>query len=89
MLDSVEAQVQARQIGQLVEAFDMADKVVIQVDFFQSAAEVWREFNAGDVVLTEAYFLSRKYALVKAQRKILGSFYLELRKPFEFQCRNG
>jgi hypothetical protein len=57
MFDPVEAQVQARQVSQLVEALDVANEIVVQVEFFQSGAEVWREFNARDVVLTEAYFL--------------------------------
>lgn len=59
MLDAVEAQVQAREVGQLVEALNVADEVIVQVEFFQIGAEVFGEFNARDVVLTEAYFLSR------------------------------
>jgi hypothetical protein len=40
MLDPVEAQVQARQVCQLVEALDVANEIVVQVEFFQSGAEI-------------------------------------------------
>lgn len=54
MFNLVEAQIEQRQIGQVVEAFDVTDQVVVEIEFPEGCAEGGGEFDAADLVLAEA-----------------------------------
>lgn len=54
MFNLVEAQIEQRQIGQVVEALDVTDKVVVEIEFPEGCAEGGGEFDAADLVLAEA-----------------------------------
>ena len=53
MLDLVEAQIEACEMYQGIQAFDVWDKVVIEVHLSQCRAEIRRELDMRDLVLAE------------------------------------
>lgn len=54
MLDFIEGEIQAGQVGEVSESADMRNEVVIQVEFFDSRSEAGEAFDLGDGILAEA-----------------------------------
>lgn len=46
VLDLVKAQIQASQVLELVESFDMGDEIIVEVEFFQGRGDIRWEFDA-------------------------------------------
>lgn len=55
MLDLVEAEVQDGEVAEFIEIFDVRNEIIVEVQFFERGGDIRREFNAGDLILTEAY----------------------------------
>jgi hypothetical protein len=53
MFDLVEAQIERGKFGESIEALDMCNKVVVQVEFCDGRGEIRREFGFLDLVLAE------------------------------------
>lgn len=53
MLNLVEAQIQVVKLRELVEAFDVRDQVVVEVELLQGGAQGLRKFDRRDLILTE------------------------------------
>lgn len=45
VLDLVKTQIQARQVLELIEPFDMGDEIIVKVKFFQGSGHIGREFD--------------------------------------------
>lgn len=53
MLDLVEAQIQARQMAELIEPFEMGNEVIVKVQFSQGRSNIRRELNSRNLVLAQ------------------------------------
>ena len=46
MLDLVEAQIQARQVVELLQALDVRDEVIVEVEFSETGGDIGREVDS-------------------------------------------
>lgn len=53
MLDLIEAEVEARQVFELVEAFNVRDEVIVEVEFEERLRDVGGERDPMDLVLSQ------------------------------------
>jgi hypothetical protein len=53
----VEAEIEGGEFGKFFEAFDVSDKIVVQVEFADGGGEVGRKFDFLDLVLAETQAL--------------------------------
>lgn len=57
MLDLIKTQVEAGQVMEIVQAFDVRDEVVVKIKLDQVLRDFWREGDSVDLILTETYSL--------------------------------
>lgn len=55
MLDLVEAEVQDGEVVEFIEVFDVGNEIIVKVQLFERDSDIRGKFNAGDLILTEAY----------------------------------
>lgn len=57
VLDLIKTQVEAGQVMEIVQAFDVRDEVVVKIKLDQVLRDFWREGDSVDLILTETYSL--------------------------------
>lgn len=88
MLDLIKTQIQNRQTPKLVQALDMRDEVIIQIQLGQLLCSGRGGFDSRDLILPEAEFLEEDHqSAFTASYTICGprgrNRYLQIRKPLQ------
>lgn len=63
MLDLVETEIETLQICEFVEAFDVADEVIVEVEFDERLRDVGGERDPLDLILSETETLAKSAQL--------------------------
>lgn len=63
MLDLIKAEVQTSQIAEIVEALDVRDEVIVEIQLGQIRGDARGNIDTGDLILAEAQSLRRYSAL--------------------------
>lgn len=57
MLDLIVTQVETGEIMEVIQALDMRNEVIVEIEVDQVLRDFWRERDSVDLILTEAYSL--------------------------------
>lgn len=57
MLDLIVTQVETGEIMEVIQALDMRNEVIVEIEVDQVLRDFWRECDSVDLILTEAYSL--------------------------------